>query len=246
MILSLQRMVLLLLLPLLFGAGCKIPLDERQAVADLQKKTAALEQELESSAGQKLTLKKDFAALQLKFDEVRDQLLSQSEDIKLLKRQQMLLQRKLAEVQASKGKPATAKKPAPELVFSPEKRQAFETLYDDSLSAYRNDDYEQAVKLFAAFLRDFPQTAKSANARYWLGESYYSLAQYAQAITEFKRVRKDFPASAKDSDALLKTAMSYEAIGSDSQARAAYTELLQRYPVGESAKLAKKALARFE
>ncbi len=235
-----------MLLPLLFGAGCKIPLDERQAVADLQKKTAVLEQELESSTSQKLTLKKDFAALQLKFDEVRDQLLSQAEDINLLKREQMLLRRKLVEVKASKGKSATSKKPAPELVFSPKKRQAFEALYDDSLSAYRNGDYEQAVKLFAAFLRDFPKAAKSANARYWLGESYYSLAQYAQAITEFKRVRKDFPASAKDSDALLKIAMSYEAIGSDSQARAAYTELLQRYPVGESAKLAKKALARFE
>ncbi len=238
--------MLLLLLPLLFGAGCKIPLDERQAVTDLQKKTAVLEQELESSGSQNLTLKKDFAALQLKFDEVRDQLLRQAEDIKLLKRKQLLLQRRLVEVQANKGKSATAKKSAPELVFSPEKRQVFEALYDDSLGAYRNGNYEQAVKLFAAFLRDFPQTAKSANARYWLGESYYSLAQYAQAITEFRRVRKDFPASAKDSDALLKIAMSYEAIGSDSQARAAYTELLQRYPVGDSAKRAKKALARFE
>ncbi len=246
MTLSLQRLVLLLLLPLLFGAGCKIPLDERQAVADLQKKTAVLEQELESSASRKLTLEKDFAALQLKFDEVRDQLLRQAEDIKLLKRQQMLLQRKLKEVEARKDKSAAEKAPAPELVFSPEKRQAFEELYDKSLRAYRNGNYEKAVKLFAAFLRDFPQTAKSANARYWLGESYYSLAQYAQAITEFKRVRKDFPASAKESDALLKIAMSYEAIGSDSQARAAYTELLQRYPVGRSAELAKKALARFE
>ncbi|MCK5680840.1 tol-pal system protein YbgF [bacterium] len=242
-----QRMVLLALLLLLIGAGCKVPLDERQAVAELEKKTLMLEQELESGAARQLTLGKEFAALRLKFDDVRDQLLKQDLEIKALNRAQIFLQRKIASVQtANKGLQASKSVEKPRVVFSPEESQAFEALYDDSMVAYRNGDYESAVKLFAAYLRDFPDTAKAANARYWLGESYYSLAQYAQAITEFKRVRKDFPGSAKDRDALLKTAMSFEAIGSNTPAQAAYTELLQRYPSGESARRAEKALARFE
>ncbi len=228
-------------------AGCKVPLDERQAVAELQKKVAILEHELESRAQYQQSLKLEFEALQLRFDEARDQLLKQAEELQALTRAQAatndLVLLKVGNVDK---KASVGTQPVSSTSCSKKEEQVFEKLYNDSLVAYRNGDYENAVKLFAAYLRDFPATVKAANARYWLGESYYSLAQYAQAITEFKRVQKDFPESSKVPDALLKTAMSYEAIGGHEPARAAYTELLQKYPAGLSAQRAQKALARFE
>ena len=244
---SVWRIIFLAVLLTSCVAGCKVPLDERQAVAELQKKAAMLEQELESGAQRQQGLKQELGTLQLRFDEIRDQLLKQAEELQVLTRAQaatndlVLLKVGKADKKASVGV-----QPVPFPSFSKKEEQAFEKLYNDSMAAYNNGDYENAVKLFAAYLRDFPATVKAANARYWLGESYYSLAQYAQAITEFKRVQKDFPASSKDSAALLKTAMSYEAIGGREPAREAYAELLRKYPVGSSAQRAEKALARLE
>ncbi|MEA3348008.1 MAG: tol-pal system protein YbgF [Pseudomonadota bacterium] len=238
-----------LLTLLLAVAGCKIPLDERQAVVELQKKTSMLEQELESSNERQQNLEKKLDTLQLRFDEARDQLLKQAEELQALSQAQTVMKEwvvtKLSKVSKNGKKTSVTDQPSsPPL--SEDEEQAFEKLYTDSLTAYHNGDYENAVKLFAAFLRDFPRTVKAANARYWLGESYYSLAQYAQAITEFKRVQKDFPTSSKVPGALLKTAMSYEAIGGREPALAAYAELSRKYPASLSAKLAEKALARLE
>ena len=246
MIFSVRRIIFVALLPTLFVTGCKIPLDERQAVAQLQKKVVILEQELESGANRQQNLKQKLEALQLRFDEARDQLLKQAEELQALTRSQAAIIKRVTAKVSKAGKKASVDVQVSAPSFSQEEKQAFEMLYNDSLAAYHDGDYENAVKLFAAYLRDFPTTVKAANARYWLGESYYSLAQYAQAITEFKRVQKDFPVSSKVPDALLKTAMSYEAIGGLEPARAAYTELLQKYPASLSARRAKKALARFE
>ena len=244
---SVWRIIFPVFLLALFVTGCKIPLDERQAVTDLQKKVAVLEHELESGAQHQQGLKQELEALHLRFDEARDQLLKQAEELQALTRAQAATNNLvLLKVGNVDKKASVGVEPVPSPCFSEKEEQAFEKLYNDSLAAYHNGDYENAVKLFAAYLRDFPTTVKAANARYWLGESYYSLAQYAQAITEFKRVRNDFPDSTKVPDALLKTAMSYEAIGGHEPARAAYTELLQKYPAGLSAKRAQKALARFE
>ena len=242
-----RRIILLALL--LAVAGCKVPLDERQAVAELQKKTSMLEQELGSSNERQQNLEKKLDTLQLRFDEARDQLLKQAEELQALSQAQTVMKEwvvtKLSKV-SKKGKKTSVTDQPSSPPLSEEEEQAFEKLYTDSLRAYHNGDYENAVKLFAAFLRDFPNTVKAANARYWLGESYYSLAQYAQAITEFKRVQKDFPTSSKVPGALLKTAMSYQAIGGREPALAAYKELRRKYPASLSAKLAEKALARLE
>ncbi|MEA3332000.1 MAG: tol-pal system protein YbgF [Pseudomonadota bacterium] len=244
---SVWRIVFLGVLALLVTA-CKVPLDERQAVTELQKKVTALEQELESGAGRQQSLKLELETLQLRFDEVRDQLLKQAEELQALTRAQVatddsvLLKKGKADKKASEEVQSEPSIP----IFSEKEEHAFEKLYSNSMMAYHDGDYETAVKLFATYLRDFPSTAKAANARYWLGESYYSLAQYAQAITEFKRVRKDFPVSSKVPDALLKTAMSYEAIGGREPAVAAYSELLRKYPGSLSASGAEKALARLE
>ena len=244
---SVWRIIFLAFLPALFVvAGCKVPLDERQAVAELQKKVAILEQELESSVSRQQGLQKDFEFLQGRFEEVRDQLLKQAEELRVLTRAQVAMKKRVTPKVTKEGKRAPVEVRGSAPSFSKDEERAFEKLYNDSLAAYHNGDYENAVKLFAAYLRDFPTTVKAANARYWLGESYYSLAQYAQAITEFKRVQKDFPASTKVPGALLKTAMSYEAIGGRGPAIAAYNELLRKYPAGLSAQRAEKALARLE
>ncbi len=229
-------------------AACKIPLDERQAVAELKKKVSALEQQNKSASEQLERQKEELSALQLRFNDARDQILKQAEELRQLKHNQAALQQQLLALSKRNGgknasKAVSGNKADDEAAGSD---TVADQLYARALSSYRNDDYVTAVKLFAAYLRDFPRGAKAANARYWLGESYYSLAQYAQAITEFSRVCKDFPTSSKVPGAKLKIAMAYEAIGSREPARAAYRDLLKKFPGTASAQRAEKALARLE
>lgn len=237
-----------LLLTLLWGgvSACKVPLDERQAVAELQKKSTILEEELQRLAGENQQLKDGLDDLRQRYEEVRDELLKQAEQLKAAAGRPVTPPG-AATVAAEKKK--VFAEPPPALTAAPAAAPALtpdEKLYQQSLDAYNNGDYEEAVRLFAAGLNRFPASVKAANARYWLGESYYSLAQYAQAISEFARVKKDFPDSPKVPDALLKTAMSYEAIGSLDAARRAHRELLEAFPGSHSATLAREALARLE
>ncbi|MBN2705783.1 MAG: tol-pal system protein YbgF [Deltaproteobacteria bacterium] len=233
------------LLPALSFCGCKVPLDDRQAVVEVKNQVAGLEKSLEESVIIQQALKKQVEDLQRRFDEARDQLLKQDQKIRIL----METESGGHEVRNPGGKLVEeAKNVVEPLTEMPAALPggAHDKLYDESLAAYRNGDYETSVKLFAAYLRDFPEAPRAANARYWLGESYYSLAQYAQAISEFKRVQSDFPKSSKVPDALLKIAMSFQAIGGFDAARAAYAALIQKYPASTSAAKAEKALADSE
>ena len=233
------------LLPVLLFCGCKVPLDDRQAVVEVKNQVASLEKTLAESVMVQQALQKQVEDLQRRFDEARDQLLKQDQRIRVLVEEAT----EGREQRSSRGKlvERAEKVVEPRLESSAAlPGGAHERLYEDSLTAYRNGDYETSVKLFAAYLRDFPESSRAANARYWLGESYYSLAQYAQAISEFKRVQSDFPKSPKVPDALLKIAMSFQAIGGFDAARATYAALIQKYPASSSAAKAKKALANFE
>jgi tol-pal system protein YbgF len=242
-------LIFLLLAGLLSMAGCKVklPFDERQEVAELKVQTSQLEQKLTAGKQERARLQNDFEALKVSFNQARAQILKQSEDIRRLKdKQEILFKQLLKTAQRVKNSSdiqtnAEQKKP----VLSPKAKVASEKLYNEALSSYRGDDFVNAVKLFAAYLRDFPETKMAANARYWLGESYYSLAQYAQAITEFNRVCKDFPESGKVPGAMLKIAMAYEAIGSRGPAQDAYEKLIRKFPGTASAQRAEKALSRF-
>ncbi len=81
-----------------------------------------------------------------------------------------------------------------------------------------------------------------SNARYWLGENYYSLSEFAQAITEFKRVLADYPKSKKAPGSLLKIGMSYQAIGFDGKAKEFYQQLIEQFPDSNSAAIAREKL----
>ena len=117
-----------------------------------------------------------------------------------------------------------------------------DTLYQSGLDALKAGDPQKARDHFSKFLELFPKHELTANARYWLGETYYHEKKYDQAILEFQEVIKNFPGKEKVPAAMLKQAMAFKELGDQKSARYVYKKLIEDSPQTEEARIAKDKL----
>lgn len=117
-----------------------------------------------------------------------------------------------------------------------------EALYQKGLETFRGGDPQKGREFLARFLELYPGHELAANARYWLGETYYSEKNYDQAILEFQVVIKKFPGKEKVPAAMLKQAMAFKELGDIKSARYVLKKLLEDFPTTEEAKPARERL----
>lgn len=108
--------------------------------------------------------------------------------------------------------------------------------YDAALKLAKGKKWKAALDAFAGFVVRYPDHPYAANALYWRGECYYSLAQYGAAADQFDGLLASYPASSKVPDALLKLGLTQKKLGSDAKAKAAFARLRNDYPNSEAAK----------
>jgi tol-pal system protein YbgF len=120
-----------------------------------------------------------------------------------------------------------------------------DTLYREGLGLYKSGDFQKAREVFSRFIEQFPTHEMTDNARYWLGETYYSEKKYDQAILEFQEVIKNFPGKEKVPAAMLKQGMAFKELGDVKNARYLYKKLVEDFPATEEAKTAKVKLKGF-
>ena len=117
-----------------------------------------------------------------------------------------------------------------------------EALYQKGLDAQRAGNPQQARELLSRFIETYPKHDLVANARYWVGETYYSEKNFEQAILEFQQLIKNYPGKEKVPAAMLKQAMAFKELGDKKSARYVYNKLLVEHPESAEAKLAKEKL----
>ena len=136
-----------------------------------------------------------------------------------------------------KGFEETEKKAA-----AKEEMRSPEALYQQGLSNLKGGNPQQARELFTRFITAFPKHELTANALYWVGETYYSEKKYDQAILEFQEVIKNFPGKEKVPAAMLKQGMAFKELGDVKSARYLYKKLLEDFPASDEARVAKEKL----
>ncbi len=109
-------------------------------------------------------------------------------------------------------------------------------MYQYGLQLVRSRRYYEALRVFADFLRSYPQSSLADNALYWSGECYYAMKQYSTALAYFQQIQYQYPRGNKMSDSLLKTALCYFSMKQNSRGCQALQELRYRYPNSESAR----------
>lgn len=117
-----------------------------------------------------------------------------------------------------------------------------DALYLKGLEIFKNGDLPGARTNLTQFLEQHPNHELAANARYWIGETYYGEKNYEQAILEFQEVIKQHPKKEKAPAAMLKQALSFKALKDVKSTQYLLKRLGTDYPKSEEAKKARALL----
>lgn len=125
-------------------------------------------------------------------------------------------------------------------------------LYENAFLDVRKGNYELAIDQFRDILTYFGDTDYSPNARYWIGECWYSLAGmatgderesfYDSAVVEFEYLVANHPESDRVPTALYKLGRCYEELGRTRRARRYYERVRDEFPKSLEAKPAEGRL----
>jgi tol-pal system protein YbgF len=114
--------------------------------------------------------------------------------------------------------------------------------YDEAFTALKDGRYAESARRFQAFIDAYPSSELTANAYYWLGESYYVTQNYRVSLDTFQTLLKSYPDSQKAPDALLKTGYCQYELKQWEPAKATLTRVVQKYPDTTVARLAQGRL----
>jgi tol-pal system protein YbgF len=114
--------------------------------------------------------------------------------------------------------------------------------YDEAFGALQAGRYDAAAEAFDTFIDTYPDVDLTANARYWLGESYYVVRDFDRALEAFQSVIDNHPGSRKHPDALLK--MGYVHLEQDrtEEGQEALQTVVDDFPDSTAASLASTRL----
>lgn len=91
-------------------------------------------------------------------------------------------------------------------------------------------DYAVAEKEFRQYIGSYPDSPRSSDANFWLGEALYSQGKYNDAATTFVNAYKKYGTSEKAPEMLLKLGMSLAALDNKDTACATLHEVTKKYP----------------
>jgi tol-pal system protein YbgF len=106
------------------------------------------------------------------------------------------------------------------------------------------NNYRAAAEAFSSFAVSFPESDYTENARYWLGECYFSEGRFLPAIEAFSTVYSRLNPGKKAPDALLKTGLSWYSLNEAEKGRATMRTLVEKFPGSEAAAKAREYLNR--
>jgi tol-pal system protein YbgF len=127
-----------------------------------------------------------------------------------------------------------------------EQKNDVEAAYNACYKLFKDGQYARAREEFLKFLKQYPKTAYSDNAQFWIGETYYVEEKYERAIVEYEKVVKDHPSGDKVPYALLKQGMAFQKLGDKASAKIVYQQIIKKYPQTNQARVAKAKLSELK
>jgi tol-pal system protein YbgF len=127
-----------------------------------------------------------------------------------------------------------------------EPKNDVEAAYNACYKTFKEGQYVKAREEFVKFLKQYPKTAYSDNAQFWIGETWYVEEKYERAIVEYEKVVKDYPSGDKVPYALLKQGMAFQKLGDRASARIVYNQIIKKYPQTNQARVAKAKLSELK
>jgi tol-pal system protein YbgF len=108
--------------------------------------------------------------------------------------------------------------------------------FDVALGYYKDKQYDNAEKGFAALVQKYPKGRIAPDALYYLGETYYARGRQREAAEQFLKISTDYGSATRAPDAMLRLGQSLNALGAKEQACATFGEIGRKYPNAANAK----------
>ncbi|MYI98727.1 MAG: tol-pal system protein YbgF, partial [Gemmatimonadetes bacterium] len=115
-------------------------------------------------------------------------------------------------------------------------------LYDLALRDYQRGNYDVAVRQFTQYIEYFPDSDLADDARFYIGDCYYTQSLYTQALDAYEMLLDAYPDSNKVPAVLLKIAFIKVARKEPSEARSYLERVIGEFPDAEEAQLARMRL----
>lgn len=139
---------------------------------------------------------------------------------------------------ASIKKEEQVKLPEEKKVEKPDIKGAYTKAYE-TLQAGRT---KESRDMFNSFLKDYPDSEYTDNARFWIAESYYKDGSYEDAILAYEELFRRHPDSDKIPAAMLKQGLAFYELKDKRTGRLILERLIEKFPDSEQAKIAEKKL----
>jgi tol-pal system protein YbgF len=208
----------------------------RSDVADVRKLSADIQATIDST-------KTDMQAMSGKLDDMSISLKKPTEDLARYRedadKRIIALEDRIIKLQSTLDELTTK---IGELALAKETPPTPDAIYIKGLDTFKTGDMTAARGIFTKFLEQYPRHDLSANAHYWIGETYYSEKNYEPAILAFQEVIKNFPTKDKVPAAMLKQAMAFSAINDTKSAAYVLKKLGEAFPKSDEAIKAKELL----
>jgi tol-pal system protein YbgF len=117
-------------------------------------------------------------------------------------------------------------------------------MYEQAKERYKAQDYNQALKLFNAYLEQNPTGDKAARAEFWKGETLLKMKNNRDAIELFEKVRRDNPTNSIVPYAMYRQAEAHLQQGEKDEAMNLLRELVRDWPGTEPAQTARREMEK--
>ena len=121
-----------------------------------------------------------------------------------------------------------------------------DAVFTDAKKRYDAKQWNDARRLFDAFITRYGSDQRASQAQFFIGESYFAEAKYANAIGAYSKVIDNFPKSESVPDAMYKNGLAFYSLKYCGDARIYFQELLRRYPRTEWKKDAADQLKKLQ
>lgn len=216
----------------------------------LVQRQGSMEGRLEQVMQAQNSAKAEIAAVAAQVQLFKEQFARQAASEKELLAKYELLQNRLMIVsnRLLQFEPAVRESATIELVNQgsvPEGREeSVQAAYIKAFGLFSENNYSQAAEAFNAFITAYPESEYAANARYWLGECYFTLGRYSEAIDSYVRMLEMNPAPKRAADTMLRIGTAWYRLGDPAKGSAALRQLIEKYPGSEAADVAGKQLEK--
>lgn len=209
---------------------------ETKSMMDLASELEKLRSELAGLRGQLEIVTNDVANAQKR---QRDFYVDLDQRLRTVEQKQVALESKASEPKASDQKAAEQRAAA-------EQKATEQRALDAALAQFKTGDYSGAAESLTTFLQRYPDSALSAQAHFWLGNSHFAMLDCPKAIPSYQTVITRYPNSQRVPEALLNLGSCQLDLNDKSAARDTLSLLVRKFPSSNAAAAAKERLSEFK